>query len=121
MSLDSAKPGDLVAMPYERGNAEQLTVERVTAAQIITVGGARWHRHNGRLIGKTKGRIEPWTEKHAAANANHAAAERLSKASLALKQAVTGWRTPLPPNTVAADDLAASIEGYLASLETIEP
>ena len=113
MLFADAKPGDLVAIPYDDGDVEQAAIDKVTATQVV-VGDRRFRRDTGRAVGDRRGVIVPWTEEHAARRRGYAAGVRLSTACRALERAVTGWRVKIPRDVEAAEALAAAIEAYVA-------
>ena len=114
MRFADAKPGDLVAIPYDDGDVKQAAIDKVTATQIV-VGDRRYRRDTGCAVGDRRGCIVPWTEEHEQQRRRYATGRRLSSACRALETVATGWRVKLPADAEAAETLAAAIEAYVAA------
>lgn len=60
--LKSLKEGDEIAY-FRLGHTETHIISRITATQLITSGGARFRRKNGRKVGSESSReIQPLTD-----------------------------------------------------------
>jgi len=90
MKLADTKPGNVLAIIHEYSAPERVTVERVTASQVVA-GGRRWVRRNGFEVGSAarwiSPHVEPWAATHDAMLARHIHARKCQDAADDLRDA----------------------------------
>lgn len=103
--LNALKPGDKVAIPGRWNGTNKVgTVERMTATQIVLIGGDRYRRDSGRQVGGT----DSW-------NVRWIRPVTQDFLDVLEKEALCNWVRSIRPHDLPVETLRAMKAGYEAT------